>query len=167
MNQSNISNAVDACYRTIVEEAIKLLFEAIDENTKIYKEGHSPDNESKQILKYCGISIIPGPEYKKYITYNDILYDPQKDGDRVALAKAFRESDCVLDEADAIVFGRDTYVNGDAVTARFEKIAGIHEDCNVQVSVCDSCERIYPESWVIDNVCPFCGWKHTHTMGDE
>jgi hypothetical protein len=48
---------------------------------------------------------------------------------------------------------------------RFMLIAGRKERAGTPVSVCDHCERTYPEEWVFNNICPFCGEEHTNTDG--
>lgn len=48
---------------------------------------------------------------------------------------------------------------------RFMLIAGRKERAGTPVSVCDHCEHTYPEEWVFNNICPFCGEEHTNTDG--
>jgi hypothetical protein len=43
---------------------------------------------------------------------------------------------------------------------RMQIVALAEEDKKVPVSVCDHCEETYPESWVVDGLCPFCGHAH-------
>lgn len=47
------------------------------------------------------------------------------------------------------------------IRKQFMIIAGRLERSGAEVSVCDSCERTYPEQWIFNNVCPFCGLEHT------
>jgi len=39
------------------------------------------------------------------------------------------------------------------------------EEDGVDVSVCDYCEETYPESWIINGICPFC--LHAHNSEEE
>jgi len=48
------------------------------------------------------------------------------------------------------------------VLNRFKRLALQLEDKKAPVSVCDSCEETYPESWIMEgDICPFCGGTHT------
>ena len=49
---------------------------------------------------------------------------------------------------------------------QFMLIAEKLERAGAPVSVCDYCERTYPETWIIDNICPFCGKEHTSSASD-
>lgn len=47
------------------------------------------------------------------------------------------------------------------VKNRIQRVALAEEDKGVPVSVCDYCEETYPESWILDGICPYCGHAHT------
>lgn len=51
------------------------------------------------------------------------------------------------------------------VKNRIQRVALAEEDKNVPVSVCDYCEETYPESWILDGICPYCG--HAHNEENE
>lgn len=53
-------------------------------------------------------------------------------------------------------------INDKSIWERFEAVAAKLEDVVDDISVCDNCEMTYPYSWVLDNVCPFCGAEHTN-----
>lgn len=49
---------------------------------------------------------------------------------------------------------------------RMQRVALAAEDKNVPVSVCDYCEETYPESWILDGICPYCGHAHNEENED-
>ena len=52
------------------------------------------------------------------------------------------------------------------VKNRIQRVALAEEDKGVPVSVCDYCEETYPESWILNGICPFCGHAHNEENED-
>lgn len=52
------------------------------------------------------------------------------------------------------------------VKNRIQRVALAEEDKGVPVSVCDYCEETYPESWILDGICPYCGHAHNEENED-
>ncbi len=53
------------------------------------------------------------------------------------------------------------------VKNRIQRVALAEEDKGVPVSVCDYCEETYPESWILDGICPYCGHAHNEENEDD
>ncbi len=71
-----------------------------------------------------------------------------------------------MSEAEEIKRLRVLVDEGMKFKHRMQRVALAAEDKNVPVSVCDYCEETYPESWILDGICPYCGHAHNEENED-